>query len=65
MLIDMGSLSRDTESWVIGLIMLLTVFLGKAIAALIGGKILNMGWVGSVTSFGSPSPRRRQPRRWS
>ena len=52
MLIDFSALLNDGKSWVYGLIMLLTVFLGKGIASLVGGKILNLGWVGSVTTFG-------------
>ena len=52
MLIDMGSLSNDFDSWLMGGIMLFTLFLGKAGASLLGGKLLKLGWIGSMTSFG-------------
>ncbi|TVR46315.1 MAG: cation:proton antiporter [Planctomycetota bacterium] len=52
MLVDMRSLGTDPESWVIGGIMLLTVIVGKGLAALIGGRLLNLGWDGSLTAFG-------------
>lgn len=52
MLVDMRALASDLESWIIGGIMLFTVIVGKGLAALLAGRILKLGWEGSMTSFG-------------
>ncbi|TVR08404.1 MAG: cation:proton antiporter [Planctomycetota bacterium] len=52
MLVDLQSLARDSQSWIIGAAMVLTVMVGKGLAAIIGGKLLGLSWDGSLTAFG-------------